>query len=92
MLGVLLLHLVMPQFCNLTWYLLKSEFNVYFVLPGQVCTDINECETGAAKNCVPNSICINTRVNIPGKPRVDLSSLGSGPSVFCGNAAAEDRL
>ncbi|XP_068020846.1 cartilage oligomeric matrix protein [Melanerpes formicivorus] len=27
----------------------------------QVCTDINECETGAAKNCVPNSICINTR-------------------------------
>uniref|UniRef100_A0A8C0UAT7 Cartilage oligomeric matrix protein n=1 Tax=Cyanistes caeruleus TaxID=156563 RepID=A0A8C0UAT7_CYACU len=29
--------------------------------PGQVCTDINECETGAATNCVPNSICINTR-------------------------------
>uniref|UniRef100_A0A8V1AFJ0 Cartilage oligomeric matrix protein n=1 Tax=Gallus gallus TaxID=9031 RepID=A0A8V1AFJ0_CHICK len=27
----------------------------------QVCTDINECETGAARNCVPNSICINTR-------------------------------
>ncbi|XP_051495376.1 cartilage oligomeric matrix protein [Apus apus] len=27
----------------------------------QVCTDINECETGAANNCVPNSICINTR-------------------------------
>ncbi|KAL0609605.1 Cartilage oligomeric matrix protein [Plecturocebus cupreus] len=27
----------------------------------QVCTDINECETGQ-HNCVPNSVCINTRV------------------------------
>ncbi|EHH59378.1 hypothetical protein EGM_09467, partial [Macaca fascicularis] len=26
----------------------------------QVCTDINECETGQ-HNCVPNSVCINTR-------------------------------
>ncbi|XP_008578373.1 PREDICTED: cartilage oligomeric matrix protein [Galeopterus variegatus] len=26
----------------------------------QVCTDINECETGE-HNCVPNSVCINTR-------------------------------
>lgn len=55
------------------WYLLKSEVNVNFVLPGQVCTDINECETGAARNCVPNSICINTRVNITARPRVGLS-------------------
>lgn len=27
----------------------------------QVCTDINECETGQ-HNCVPNSVCVNTRV------------------------------
>nr|XP_019592300.1 PREDICTED: cartilage oligomeric matrix protein [Rhinolophus sinicus] len=26
----------------------------------QVCTDINECETGK-HNCVPNSVCVNTR-------------------------------
>ncbi|CAK6445298.1 unnamed protein product [Pipistrellus nathusii] len=26
----------------------------------QVCTDINECETGQ-HNCVPNSVCVNTR-------------------------------
>lgn len=72
------------------WYLLKSEVNVDFVLPGQICTDINECETGAARNCVPNSICINTRVSITGKPHVDLSSPGSGASVSCGNPAAEE--
>jgi hypothetical protein len=29
--------------------------------PFQVCNDINECETGQ-HNCVPNSVCINTRV------------------------------
>lgn len=29
--------------------------------PTQVCTDINECETGQ-HNCVPNSVCVNTRV------------------------------
>lgn len=72
------------------WYLLKSEVNVYFVPPGQVCTDINECETGAARNCVPNSICINTRVNITGKPHVDLSSPGSGASVSHASPAAEE--
>ncbi|XP_060641077.1 cartilage oligomeric matrix protein [Anolis sagrei] len=27
----------------------------------QVCNDINECESGTARACVPNSICINTR-------------------------------
>ncbi|XP_066492493.1 cartilage oligomeric matrix protein [Tiliqua scincoides] len=27
----------------------------------QVCNDINECESGTARTCVPNSICINTR-------------------------------
>lgn len=31
----------------------------------QVCTDINECETGQ-HNCVPNSVCVNTRVR-PGR-------------------------
>ena len=80
----------MPSFCNLMWYRLKSEVNVNFVLPGQVCTDINECETGAARNCVPNSICINTRVNITGKPHVNLSSPGSGASASCGSPAAEE--
>ncbi|XP_020636619.3 cartilage oligomeric matrix protein isoform X1 [Pogona vitticeps] len=27
----------------------------------QVCSDINECESGRGTTCVPNSICINTR-------------------------------
>lgn len=35
---------------------------VIYALPlNQVCTDINECETGK-HNCVPNSVCVNTRV------------------------------
>lgn len=39
---------------------------VIYALPlTQVCTDINECETGK-HNCVPNSVCVNTRVR-PGR-------------------------
>ncbi|NXK88206.1 COMP protein, partial [Formicarius rufipectus] len=38
-----------------------GEVNACSAPRGQVCTDINECETGAARSCVPNSICINTR-------------------------------
>ena len=37
--------------------------------PTQVCTDINECETGQ-HNCVPNSVCVNTGVR-PGRRRTD---------------------
>lgn len=37
--------------------------------PTQVCTDINECETGQ-HNCVPNSVCVNTVVR-PGRRRKD---------------------
>lgn len=35
----------------------------------QVCTDINECETGQ-HNCVPNSVCVNTRVRRAGMVRL----------------------
>lgn len=38
---------------------------IYALPPTQVCTDINECETGK-HNCVPNSVCVNTRVR-PGR-------------------------
>ena len=38
-------------------------------LSHQVCTDINECETGQ-HNCVPNSVCVNTVVR-PGRTRKD---------------------
>lgn len=40
----------------------------------QVCTDINECETGQ-HNCVPNSVCVNTRVRKAGMVRLTLSRL-----------------
>lgn len=41
------------------------------LLATQVCTDINECETGQ-HNCVPNSVCINTLV----RPRKKGGGLG----------------
>ncbi|XP_017583008.1 PREDICTED: cartilage oligomeric matrix protein isoform X1 [Corvus brachyrhynchos] len=44
-----------------TGQLLEGVGMAYARANKQVCTDINECETGAARNCVPNSICINTR-------------------------------
>lgn len=38
---------------------------IYAFSPTQICTEVNECETGK-HNCVPNSVCVNTRVR-PGR-------------------------